>query len=44
MEFWDLFEDIVEIPNSPKYDGYSPLQALERLRSLIKDNNIKKSK
>lgn len=43
MGFWEIF-NIPEIPNAPKYDGYSPLQALERLRSLIKDNNIKKSK
>lgn len=36
MEFWDLF-DVQEIPNAPRYDGYTPQQALERFRSIIKD-------
>jgi hypothetical protein len=37
IEFWDLF-DVQEIPNAPKYDGYTPDQALERFRSIIKRN------
>lgn len=41
--FWDLF-DVPEILNAPKYDVYTNQEALERLRSLIKINNIKKSK
>ena len=41
--FWDLF-DVPEILNAPKYNGYTNQEALERLRSLIKNNNIKKSK
>jgi hypothetical protein len=36
MDFWDLF-DVQEIPNSPRYDGYTPQQALERFRSIIND-------
>lgn len=35
LEFWELF-DVKEIPNAPKYDGYSSQQALERFRSIIK--------
>jgi hypothetical protein len=34
LEFWDLF-DVKEIPNAPKYDGYTSFEALERLRSII---------
>lgn len=36
MEFWNLF-NVKEIPNAPKYDGYKPKQALERLQSILKD-------
>lgn len=41
MEFWDLF-DVEEIPNAPKYDGYTPQEALERFRSIIKDKPKKR--
>lgn len=34
MEFWDLF-DVREIPFAPKYDGYTPMEALERFRSIL---------
>lgn len=36
LEFWDLFEDIKELDRAPRYDGYSPEEALVRIRSLIK--------
>ena len=36
IDFWDLF-DVQEIPNAPKYDGYTPQQALERFQSIIRD-------
>lgn len=36
LEFWDLFEDIEELDRAPYYDGYSPEDALVRIRSLIK--------
>ena len=35
MEFWELF-DVPEIANAPAYDGYTPMEALERFRSIIK--------
>lgn len=34
MEFWDLF-DVKELPNAPKYDGYTPEEALDRFQSII---------
>lgn len=41
LEYWDLF-DIREIPNAPKYDGYSSIEALERILSIL--SNDKKIK
>jgi hypothetical protein len=37
MAFWDMF-DIEEIPNAPKYDGYTPKEALERFMSILNNN------
>lgn len=34
IEFWDLFE-VQEIDYAPKFDGYTPMEALERLRSIL---------
>jgi len=34
LEYWDLF-DVKEVENSPKYDGYTSDEVLERLISLI---------
>lgn len=33
--YWNLF-NIQELPMAPKYDGHSPSDAIERLKSLIK--------
>jgi hypothetical protein len=37
FEFWDLF-DVEELPNAPKYDGYTTDEALERFRSIVDTN------
>ena len=34
LEFWDLF-DVKEIERAPAYDGYTPLEALRRFRSIL---------
>lgn len=33
-EYWYLF-DIQELPFAPKYDGHTPDEAIERIKSLI---------
>lgn len=33
MKYWDLFK-VKEIPNAPEWDGYTPEDVLERLKSL----------
>ncbi len=38
IDFWDLF-DVQEIPNAPKYDGYTSQEALERFRSILKKDD-----
>ena len=43
LEFWNLF-DVEEVPNAPRYDGYTPQEALERLRSILDVNFEKKLK
>ncbi len=34
LEFWDLF-DVLEIPKAPEYDGYTFEEVLERLMSIL---------
>ena len=36
MEFWDLF-NVKEIPKAPRYDNYTSQEALERLKSIVKE-------
>ena len=44
MEYWDLF-DIIEIPNAPQYDGYTPEEALQRFISITENKKVlRKSK
>ncbi|NLL02077.1 MAG: hypothetical protein GX265_03545 [Mollicutes bacterium] len=43
LMYWDLF-DVPEIPNAPKYDGYTPDEALLRLRSILPNDNQELSK
>ncbi len=38
LMYWDLF-DVLEIPNAPKYDGYTPEEALLKVRSILPKNN-----
>lgn len=40
MGFWEIF-NIPEIPNAPKYDGYTSQEALERFLSIIDDSSKK---
>lgn len=34
MEFWNLF-DVKELENAPEYDGYTPMEAVERFQSIV---------
>ena len=33
--YWDMF-DVKELESAPKFDGHTPAQAIERLKSLIR--------
>ena len=38
LEFWDLFDDVKEIPNAPEYDGCTQDETFARLRSLASES------